>query len=43
MAINSKGIIGYEKGGMNSERMIQFIEKFINDKFKNYGGSHKIN
>jgi hypothetical protein len=49
-AINSKGIIGYElyeKGGMNSERMIQFIEKFINDKFKNCliimdnGGSHK--
>ena len=49
-AINSKGVVGYElykKGGMNSERMIQFIDKFINNKFKNCliimdnGGSHK--
>ena len=49
-AINSIGVVGYElyeKGGMNSVRMIQFIEKFINDKFKNCliimdnGGSHK--
>ena len=45
-AINSKGVVGYElykKGGMNSGRMIQFI----NNKFKNCliimdnGGSHK--
>jgi len=35
------------KGGMNSERMIQFIDKFINNKIKNCliimdnGGSNK--
>ena len=48
-AINSKSVVGYElyeKGRMNSERMIQFIDKFINNKFKNCliimdnGGSH---
>jgi hypothetical protein len=48
--MTSKGIIGYElyeKGGMNSERMIAFIDKFIKNKFKkclvimDNGGSHK--
>ena len=49
-AMTSNGIIGfelYEKGGMNSERMIKFIDNYINNKFKNCliimdnGGSHK--
>lgn len=49
-AMTSKGIIGfelYEKGGMNAERMIEFINKYIKNKFKNAlvimdnGGSHK--
>jgi transposase len=49
-AINSKGIVGfelYENGGMNLQRMKDFLRKFINDKYKNNliimdnGGSHK--
>jgi hypothetical protein len=49
-AMTSKGIIGYElyeKGGMNSERMVSFINKFIEGKYTNHliimdnGGSHK--
>lgn len=49
-AINSKGIVGfelYENGGMNLQRMKQFLKKYINDKYKNNliimdnGGSHK--
>ena len=32
-----KGIIGwYENGGMNADRMVDFIAKFINGKFKNH-------
>ena len=51
-AISSKGIVGwilYESGGMTSNRMVEFINKFIKDKFKNYlvimdnGGAHKSN
>lgn len=51
-AINNKGIIGwefYENGGMNAERMIIFIHKYINGKFHNNtiimdnGGAHKNN
>ena len=37
-AISSKGVIGYEvykKGGINSNRMIDFINKFINGEYKN--------
>jgi transposase len=49
-AINSKGIVGwdlYEKGGMNSIRMVSFIDKYIFGKYKDNaiimdnGGSHK--
>ena len=49
-AISSKGIVGYElykEGGMNCERMIQFLDKFIYGKYKKHviimdnGGSHK--
>ena len=49
-AINSKGVIGwtlYKDGGMSLERMIEFINKYISNKFKNNliimdnGGSHK--
>jgi len=49
-AINSKGIVGfelYENGGMNLQRMKDFLKKYINDKYKNNliimdnGGSHK--
>jgi transposase len=48
-AMTSKGIGFelYEKGGMNAERMIEFINKYIKNKFKNAlvimdnGGSHK--
>ena len=49
-AINNKKIIGwelYEYGGMNSERMVDFIEKFVTNKFQNNtiimdnGGAHK--
>jgi hypothetical protein len=49
-AINSKGIVGYElyeKGGMNTDRMIAFVNKFIKGKYINNliimdnGGSHK--
>jgi transposase len=49
-AMTSKGIIGYElyqSGGMNSERMVNFINKFIKNKYKGHliimdnGGSHK--
>ena len=38
-AISSKGFVGwnlYENGGMTSERMVQFITKFIKNKFKNH-------
>ena len=51
-AISSKGVIGwilYENGGMTSKRMVEFINKFIRDKLKNYlvimdnGGAHKSN
>ena len=37
-AISSKGVIGYEvhkKGGIDSKRMVDFINKFINGKYKN--------
>ena len=37
-AISSKGVIGYEvykKGGIDSNRMVDFINKFINGKYKN--------
>ena len=37
-AISTKGVIGYEvykKGGIDSNRMINFINKFINGKYKN--------
>ena len=49
-AINYQGIIGwelYEHGGINSERMVEFIKKYIDGKFKknviimDNGGSHK--
>ena len=49
-AMTTKGIVGYElyeEGGMTSERMIEFVNKFIKGKFKNNliimdnGGSHK--
>jgi len=49
-AMSSKRIIGYElyeNGGMNALRMIEFINKYIKNKFKNNliimdnGGSHK--
>jgi hypothetical protein len=37
-AISSKGVIGYEiykKGGIDSNRMADFINMFINGKYKN--------
>lgn len=37
-AISSKGVIGYDvykKEGVNSNRMVDFINKFINEKYKN--------
>ena len=37
-AISSNGLIGYEiykKGGIDSNRMVDFINKFINGKYKN--------
>ena len=37
-AISSKGVVGYEvykKGGIDSNRMVDFINKFINGKYKN--------
>ena len=49
-AINNKKIIGwtlYENGGMNGERMVQFIDDFIVGKYKKHliimdnGGAHK--
>ena len=49
-AINYQGRIGwelYEHGGINSERMVEFIKKYIDGKFKknviimDNGGSHK--
>tara|TARA_B110000908_G_C10226627_1_gene438292 strand:+ start:981 stop:1496 length:516 start_codon:yes stop_codon:yes gene_type:complete len=51
-AINYQEIIGwelYEQGGINSERMVKFIKKYIDEKFKkniiimDNGGSHKSN
>ena len=38
VAMNSKGIIGwvlYEKGGMNTERMIEFLKKYVLKKRNN--------
>jgi len=35
-AITTKGVIGYEiyeKGGIDSNRLIQFLDKFINKKY----------
>lgn len=49
VAITNKGLIGaklYEKGGMTKERFAEFIEEFIEDKYKNHliildnAGSH---
>ena len=49
-AMTTKGIVGYElyeEGGMTSERMIDFVNKFIKGEYKNNliimdnGGSHK--
>ena len=49
-AMSTEGIVGYElyeKGGMTFERMIDFVSKFINGKYKNNliiidnGGFHK--
>ncbi len=44
-AISSNGIIGYElyeNGGINAVRMIEFIDKFINNLIiMDNGGSHK--
>ena len=49
-AINSKGVVGwtlYETGGMTGDRMSDFINKFIKNKYKNNliimdnGGAHK--
>lgn len=49
-AINSKGIVGwilYESGGMTGIRMSEFINKFIQNKYKNHlinmdnGGAHR--
>lgn len=49
-AINSKGVVGwtlYETGGMTGNRMSDFINKFIKNKYKNNliimdnGGAHK--
>jgi len=37
-AISSKGVIGYEiydKGGIDSERLIKFLEKFVTSKYRN--------
>ena len=37
-AINSKGCIGwelYQKGGIDSDRLVTFIKKYINKKYKN--------
>ena len=48
--MSSKKIIGwelYENGGMTSNRMVQFINKYINGKYEKYliimdnGGAHK--
>jgi transposase len=36
-AINTKGIVGYiiyDKGGIDSKRLIEFIKQFINNKYK---------
>lgn len=49
-AISSKGMVGYtlyEQGGMNTERLISFINEFITGKYRNYliimdnAGAHK--
>jgi hypothetical protein len=37
-AISTKGVVGYDvykKGGIDSNRMVDFINKFINGKYKN--------
>lgn len=50
VAISSNGVIGwkmYEKGGMTGERMVEFINQFIQNKFENNliimdnAGSHR--
>lgn len=50
VAISSNGIVGwilFEKGCVNSERMVEFFQKFIINKFKRHliimdnGGCHK--
>ena len=52
VAISSKGVIGwkiYKKGGMTGDRMVEFINEFIKNKYKNYliimdnAGSHRNN
>jgi transposase len=38
MAINTEGVLGwelYEKGGIDTDRLIEFLEKFITTKYKN--------
>ena len=38
MAINTEGVLGwelYEKGGIDTDRLVDFLEKFITTKFKN--------
>ena len=51
-AISNKGLLGwtlYENGGMNAERMVIFLNKYITKKYKNHliimdnGGAHKSN
>ena len=37
-AISTNGVIGYEiyeKGGINSERLVEFLNKFVLKKYKN--------
>ena len=37
-AISNKGVLGwtlYEKGGINSNRLYEFLEKFITNKYSN--------
>lgn len=38
MAINTEGVLGwelYEKGCIDTDRLIEFLEKFITTKYKN--------
>ena len=52
VAINNSKCVGwmlYEKGGMTKERLVEFLDKFIFDKYRNHliildnAGSHKNN